>query len=201
VGVVGGIPLLIGAIVALAVAAGALFLKFERPEVFDSLVNWVSSAMDRIKSAVASTVAYIKAAFASTPAAPSTESTDITSKEQLIGKKFRTGGSLPGYGGGDRVKALLEAGEFVVRKEAVRKYGTGFLNSVNNMQVPSGRMKFQDGGAVPSSKQTNTFNFSAPITANGAGMEDVFRRTIIPELNKAIRNNTDSIATLIKKLR
>lgn len=46
------------------------------------------------------------------------------------------GGKLPGYGGGDRVSALLEAGEFVVRKEAVKRFGAGFFEALNHLRVP-----------------------------------------------------------------
>ena len=58
--------------------------------------------------------------------------------------RFATGGKLPGYGGGDRIHALLEAGEFIVRKEAVSKYGAGALHAINNLRLP----KFQNGGMV-----------------------------------------------------
>lgn len=51
-------------------------------------------------------------------------------------RAFARGGKLPGYGGGDRVSALLEAGEFVVRKEAVRKWGAGFFAALNNLRLP-----------------------------------------------------------------
>lgn len=47
-------------------------------------------------------------------------------------------GLLPGFGGGDKVKALLERGEFVVRKEAVQKLGLPFMYLVNAGQVPVG---------------------------------------------------------------
>ena len=46
-----------------------------------------------------------------------------------------TGGKLPGYGGGDRISALLEAGEFVVRKEAVKKYGSALFARLNSMKL------------------------------------------------------------------
>ena len=52
---------------------------------------------------------------------------------------FNRGGALGGYGGGDRIRALLEAGEFVIRKEAVRKYGRGLFTSLNAMRLPSVR--------------------------------------------------------------
>jgi hypothetical protein len=47
-----------------------------------------------------------------------------------------TGGKLPGYGGGDKIDALLEAGEFVVRKEAVSKYGSALFHAFNSMRMP-----------------------------------------------------------------
>jgi len=71
------------------------------------------------------------------------------------------GGKLPGYGGGDKVSALLEKGEFVVRKEAVKNYGSNFFQMLNDMggKIPSayssllsglsgGRQKYQTGGYV-----------------------------------------------------
>ena len=50
--------------------------------------------------------------------------------------RFAVGGHLPGYGGGDRIQALLEAGEFVMRKEAVRRYGLGAMMAINSMRAP-----------------------------------------------------------------
>lgn len=50
--------------------------------------------------------------------------------------RFATGGALPGYGGGDRIHALLEAGEFVMRKEAVRRYGLDAMMAINSMRAP-----------------------------------------------------------------
>lgn len=46
---------------------------------------------------------------------------------------FQSGGAISGYGGGDRVKAMLEPGEFVMRKEAVRNFGMDFFKTLNNM--------------------------------------------------------------------
>ncbi len=59
---------------------------------------------------------------------------------------FATGGQLSGYGGGDRVHALLEAGEYVIRKEAVRRYGSAFLHAVNSMSAP---LRLPAVGSVP----------------------------------------------------
>jgi hypothetical protein len=44
---------------------------------------------------------------------------------------FANGGLIPGYGGGDRIPALLEAGEYVVNKQSANRY-RGVLESINN---------------------------------------------------------------------
>lgn len=70
--------------------------------------------------------------------------------------RFNTGGftprsgKLPGFGGGDKIRALLEAGEFIVRKEAVQKLGLPFMHAVNNGQAPTGGdvIKRAMGGSV-----------------------------------------------------
>jgi hypothetical protein len=49
--------------------------------------------------------------------------------------KLARGGKLPGYGGGDRISALLEAGEFVIRKEAVARFGSGFFQQLNSLRM------------------------------------------------------------------
>ncbi len=87
------------------------------------------------------------------------------------------GGRLPGYGGGDRIRALLEAGEYVIRKEAVRKYGAALFNALNRMAIDppdlmallSGR-RFAAGGLVPSESMTISFRAGGvemPLTVAG----------------------------------
>lgn len=72
------------------------------------------------------------------------------------------GGALAGYGGGDQVPALLEAGEFVVRKEAVSQYGPGLFAQLN-------ARKFASGGPMDTAafdKQLNeTLNDTATLLA------------------------------------
>ncbi len=105
------------------------------------------------------------------------------------------GGRLPGFGGGDRIRALLEAGEYVVRKEAVKKYGVNLLHALNSMKLnlngmarskigglisnisipamPAPQYAFQGGGSVPgTSGETLTLRFQAgntemPLTVMG----------------------------------
>lgn len=55
----------------------------------------------------------------------------------LIGAaRLATGGKLAGFGGGDRIPALLEAGEYVIRKEAVARFGAGLFDRLNSMRLP-----------------------------------------------------------------
>jgi len=62
---------------------------------------------------------------------------------------FARGGRLPGYGGGDKIRALLEAGEFVIRKEAVSKYGVGLFHALNAMKADFPNMiKARVGGLI-----------------------------------------------------
>lgn len=57
----------------------------------------------------------------------------------VIGKKFATGGVVPGHGNGDTVPALLTPGEFVIRKSAAQAIGYENLGKVN---------KYAGGGVV-----------------------------------------------------
>ena len=85
------------------------------------------------------------------------------------------GGRLPGWGGGDRIRALLEAGEFVIRKEAVKRYGTGLFEMLNSLKLslprlpaavlpairnPQSAMGFAGGGMVGAPSRTVNLNLN-----------------------------------------
>jgi hypothetical protein len=57
----------------------------------------------------------------------------------------RMAGLLSGYGGGDKRKALLEDGEYIVRKEAVKKLGVDTLDAINDGELPLQR---SSGGSI-----------------------------------------------------
>ena len=67
---------------------------------------------------------------------------------QRFQRGFQRGGQLPGWGGGDRINALLEQGEWVIRKEAVKKYGSGLFSALNSMTAGASQMMFNAGGFV-----------------------------------------------------
>lgn len=60
-------------------------------------------------------------------------------------QKFARGGYVPGSGDGDTVPAMLEPGEFVIRKRAVQTIGTNNLHRMN---------KYGSGGVAKDSKNT-----------------------------------------------
>jgi hypothetical protein len=75
---------------------------------------------------------------------------------------LQKGGKLAGYGGGDRNLALLEDGEFVIRKEAVRAFGTDLFNSLNSLKLP----KFASGGYVGSASNVSYSNPDVNVNLN-----------------------------------
>jgi hypothetical protein len=60
---------------------------------------------------------------------------------------FASGGSVFSPRGTDTVPAMLTPGEFVMKKSAVDKYGTGFMSSINEGRGGSGRY-MHDGGVA-----------------------------------------------------
>lgn len=83
-------------------------------------------------------------------------------------QRLASGGKLPGYGGGDRISALLEAGEYVIRKEAVAKFGSGLFHALNNLRLPE-IPRFATGGPVGGDSMTVHLAFSGgssvPVTS------------------------------------
>ena len=60
---------------------------------------------------------------------------------------FNRGGSVPGSGNGDTVPAMLEPGEFVIRKSAVQAFGVGGLADINKYGGGTGKK-----GVLPPAK-------------------------------------------------
>lgn len=62
------------------------------------------------------------------------------------GRLFHTGGKVPGHGD---VAATLLGGEYVLRPEAVRAYGTDFLDQMNANKFHDGGFVFGEGAEAP----------------------------------------------------
>ena len=70
----------------------------------------------------------------------------VVNKEAFpTAQKFATGGQLSGFGGGDRIPALLEAGEFVINKDSTRQHNN-LLHLIN--YFPEKVPRFATGGGI-----------------------------------------------------
>jgi TP901 family phage tail tape measure protein len=106
------------------------------------------------------------------------------------------GGAIPGYGGGDSVHTVLEPGEFVIKKTAVRHYGSAFLSLLNNMANPSlgssiraitggAPIRLAQGGMVPATAGGGTYNLN--LNLGGKSYPVVGRREVITALTEHLR--------------
>ena len=82
---------------------------------------------------------------------PITKAFSDTEEEEDTG--YATGGYItgPGTGTSDSIPARLSNGEFVIRSEAVKRYGTNFLNAVNDgtfARIHTKVPRFAEGGLV-----------------------------------------------------
>lgn len=73
-------------------------------------------------------------------------------------QKFAEGGQLAGFGGGDRIPALLEAGEFVINKTSTREFNS-LLHLINYNPEKAAQFlpKFATGGPVVPDLQVPEF--------------------------------------------
>jgi len=88
-------------------------------------------------------------------------------------KKFAIGGGVTGGSGTkDDVPAMLTAGEFVIKKDSVNKFGTDFMSAINEGKLPVG---FNKGGAVGGNEGGlgkgflvgSLFSFATPLLNKG----------------------------------
>lgn len=106
---------------------------------------------------------------------------------------------FPGYGGGDKIPILGEAGEFMNRKEAVRFWGVDLFQSLNRIDPRAvaqslGAQKFAEGGAIsaPSVSQSpldrvavdlnlgnQTFNMQANKKTTNNFLEQIKKTNIL----------------------
>ena len=135
---------------------------------FDDMEGGTESAVSAIISQLERLQAAASSASAATSAATGYKTGGLASKFAAGGlaiQKFAAGGKLGGYGGGDRIPALLEAGEFIIRKESVAKYGASLFSALNKLRLPE-LPKFATGGPVMAGSEGGgenvTLHFSFP---------------------------------------
>ena len=79
--------------------------------------------------------------------------------------KMATGGMVKGPGGIDNVPAMLTAGEYVISKGAVDKFGSGMFAALNSAGGGSGQPTgghYSTGGMVFNLNPKKTFNVASP---------------------------------------
>lgn len=107
---------------------------------------------------------------------------------------FSAGVKLPGYGGGDKILAKLEAGERVIKKEAVRNLETlgsramtalhkgDIKGLIDSLPLPS----FNQGGKVESSTPSGTTNVN--LNLNGKTFPMTSKQSIADKFVQEIKS-------------
>jgi len=99
----------------------------------------------------------------------------------LVG--YQSGGFIPGYGGGDRVPALLEPGEFVLRKEVVRALGLRNLEALNRLvAVPRLPVPALKAGGLVGEGEVKRFE----ISIGGAKLKGLAASDVLREFERAL---------------
>lgn len=127
------------------VTAGMASIASEIDAAFAAAVNAVEARLQELGSFVSNIIASMRAELASLSAQLAGAQASLNStRAQANGRA--TGGTVngPGTGTSDSILSWLSNGEFVVRAAAVKKYGVGLLDALNNMRFDSSR--FAVGG-------------------------------------------------------
>lgn len=84
---------------------------------------------------------------------------------------FAGGGPVRGAGTGtsDSIPAWLSNGEFVMRAAAVRHFGSGFMDMINNLKIPSPAAVFNLGGLAESFMPQRTHFAEGGLATAGHG--------------------------------
>lgn len=139
----------------------------------NAILTQAENLLNRLKAKWESTVITIPVRIMELPSAA------IGKRFGGLIKKLASGGKIPGFGGGDRIQALLEQGEFVIRKEAVSRYGSAFMNAINQMKFGSGFKRFQEGGSVSNSPTTNlNLSFNKSESVQVTAQDDQVRKLV-----------------------
>jgi tape measure domain-containing protein len=117
---------------------------------------------------------------------------------------FNQGGQLPGWGGGDTIPAMLEPGEFVIRKEAVAKYGAGLFDRLNRMRDGAGEiLKRRVGGIIP----VRGYSFGGSVRAQAIAAYSEKRtnldadwRAAITQIQQSLKDTADQFRDSMRQI-
>jgi len=123
--------------------------------------------------------------------------------------KAKRGAKLPGFGGGDKVRALLEAGEWVIRKEAVQKYGSAMFAALNNLNFDvqdllGGAMKKMGGFINPPVHKFQAGGSTVGEESGSGGGTKIYNVTFSPQFmtgdEMAMRNMAPELKRVLNEL-
>lgn len=98
--------------------------------------------------------------------------------QMITHSKFHDGGMVPGYSGGSMdVPAMLQTGEFVVKRNAVNQLGPDALHHMNR----TGRLPTAAGPSA------TTINISMPITTTQPVDDNLMRNKILPAFREELK--------------
>jgi len=108
----------------------------------------------------------------------------LISQKLAGGGTFTGSGSVPGYDAtdSDKVNARLTGGEFVIKRQAVDKYGVNMLKSINGMETP----KFSSGGKVGDVMQNTEEMSVVNISIGGKTFQTITGKEIAEKLARHI---------------
>ena len=152
------------AIRASGIVTGGLIVSVNRAS--DMLVAQIAATQQNSASLEASTQAIrslIQAINTSSPGSP-----PLTANAGgAIVRRFARGGFVPGSGSGDTVPAMLEPGEFVIRKKAVDTLGAGNLHKMNKSSGGNISVGGYAGGGAVQKFGNGGISFSMKISELG----------------------------------
>lgn len=126
-----------------------LSMIFLELQLMYQTLSLIGTYIPNLMTLLSDIAAKVSANYASANYVPASKATNVADKPtgHAIGG-YITG---PGTGTSDSIPARLSNGEFVIRSEAVKRYGTNFLNAVNDgtfARIHTKVPRFAEGGLV-----------------------------------------------------
>lgn len=106
----------------------------------------------------------------------------------FTGKLLLAGGRLLGFGGGDIIPAMVEPGEWVIRKEAVLKYGSELFDKLNSLKIDTKPVDVSVSTPTVDSSESGEGEGESGVVARWGGI-----------ISKALKKNQSLRSFKIKK--
>ena len=146
-----------------------------------SEINKLTNAISPLTSGI-STLNNQVANLISALTNPSSSSAPATINSGGFVRKFARGGVVPGSGSGDTVPAMLEPGEFVIRKKAVETLGASNLHKMNKSGGGSIKVGgYAGGGTIQKFDKGGLAGISEVIPNTAVAKDgDTFKAKVVP---------------------